>query len=108
MLSSFGEQANSFAQRANDIAQSDEENLVRLRAIEFLALIGQENPSQLLPALLISAANEVEATIILNTAVLLRDFTEYGIQIDSEMIPLSLSDPQRLNIDRRLNYLSSD
>ena len=108
VLSSFGEQANSFAQRANDIAQSDEENLVRLRAIEFLALIGKENPSQLLPALLISAANEVEATIILNTAVLLRDFTEYDIQIDSEMIPLSLSDPQRLNIDRRLNYLSSD
>ena len=70
VLSSFGEQANSFAQRANDIAQSDEENLVRLRAIEFLALIGKENPSQLLPALLISAANEVEATIILNTAVL--------------------------------------
>ena len=102
VLSSFGEQANSFAQRANDIAQSDEENLVRLRAIEFLALIGRENPSQLLPALLISAANEVEATIILNTAVLLRDFTEYDIQIDSEMIPLSLTGPQRLNIDRRL------
>ena len=108
VLSSFGEQANSFAQRANDIAQSDDENLVRLRAIEFLALIGRENPSQLLPALLISAANEVEATIILNTAVLLRDFTEYDIQIDSEMIPLSLTSPQRLNIDRRLDYLSSD
>ena len=108
VLSSFGEQANSFAQRANDIAQSDDENLVRLRAIEFLALIGKENPSQLLPALLISSANEVEATIILNTAVLLRDFTEYGIQIDSGMITLSLSGPQRLNIDRRLNYLSPD
>ena len=108
VLSSFGEQANIYAQRANDIAQSDDENLVRLRAIEFLALIGRENPSQLLPALLISAANEVEATIILNTAVLLRDFTEYDIQIDSEMIPLSLTSPQRLNIDRRLDYLSSD
>ena len=108
VLSSFGEQANIYAQRANDIAQSDDENLVRLRAIEFLALIGRENPSQLLPALLISAANEVEATIILNTAVLLRDFTEYDIQIDSEMIPLSLTGPQRLNIDRRLDYLSSD
>ena len=108
VLSTFGEQADRFIQRANDIAKSDDENLVRLRAIEFLALIGQENPSQLLPALLASAANEVEATIILNTAVLLRDFTEYDIQIESEMIPPSLSGPQLLNIDRRLNYLSSD
>ena len=108
VLSTFGEQADRFIQRANDIAKSDDENLVRLRAIEFLALIGQENPSQLLPALLASAANEVEATIILNTAVLLRDFTEDDIQIESEMIPPSLSGPQLLNIDRRLNYLSSD
>ena len=108
VLSTFGEQDNRFIQKASGIAQSDDENLVRLRAIEFLALIGQENPSQLLPALLASASNEVEATIILNTAVLLRDFTNYEIQIDSGMIPSSLSGTQLLNIDRRVNYLSSD
>ena len=108
MLSTFGEQDNRLIQKASGIAQSDDENLVRLRAIEFLALIGQENPSQLLPALLASASNEVEATIILNTAVLLRDFTNYEIQIDSGMIPSSLSGAQLLNIDRRVNYLSSD
>ena len=108
VLSAFGEQANSFVQRAYHIAQNDEENLVRLRAIEFLALIGQENPSQLLPALLTNAANEVEATIILNTAVLLKDFAGYDILIDDEMIPTSFGSEQRLNIDRRLNYLLSN
>ena len=108
VLSAFGEQANSFVQRAYHIAQNDEENLVRLRAIEFLALIGQENPSQLLPALLTNAANEVEATIILNTAVLLKDFAGYEILIDDEMIPASFGSEQRLNIDRRLNYLLSN
>ena len=108
VLSAFGEQANSFVQRAYFIAQNDEENLVRLRAIEFLALIGQENPSQLLPALLTNAVNEVEATIILNTAVLLKDFAGYDILIDDEMIPASFGSAQRLNIDRRLNYLLSN
>ena len=108
VLSAFGEQANSFVQRAYHIAQNDEENLVRLRAIEFLALIGQENPSQLLPALLTNAVNEVEATIILNTAVLLKDFAGYEILIDDEMIPASFGSEQRLNIDRRLNYLLSN
>ena len=71
-------------------------------------MIGQENPSQLLPALLTNAAKEDEATLILNTAVLLKDFAGYEILIDDEMIPASFGSEQRLNIDRRLNYLLSN
>ena len=39
---------------------------------------------------------------------LLKDLAGYDILIDDEMIPASFGSEQRLNIDRRLNYLLSN
>jgi len=105
VLSSFGEEARSFIEIAQQLARSDEENLVRVRAAEFLALIDEVNPEAVILDSLANANNEVEAVIILNSVVLLRDFKGYEFSIDPDIFPANWRDTERSNVNRRLAYL---
>ena len=73
VCSAFGEQASVFYSKANDLAAKDENRLVRMRAAEFLALTGQADPRPVLVDILNKTTDPVEANLILNTVVLLRD-----------------------------------
>jgi arylsulfatase A-like enzyme len=59
--------------KAKALAADDAELLVRARAAEFLALVGAADPGPVLEDVLLRSESTVEANLILNTAVLLRD-----------------------------------
>ena len=73
VCSSFGEEAAPFYEQARTLAKSDADLLVRTRAAEFLALTEQENPQNVLTDVLRQSTDPIEANLILNTVVLLRD-----------------------------------
>lgn len=73
VCSTHGQAAAAFAPQARRIAAKDTERLVRVRATEFLALIGADDPHPVIASALQEAADPVEANLILNTVVMLRD-----------------------------------
>jgi len=73
VCSGFGKQAGKFVPAAKALAAKDAEPLVRVRAAEFLALIGAAEPQKVLMDVLATAEHPLEALLTLNTVVLLRD-----------------------------------
>jgi arylsulfatase A-like enzyme len=106
VCSSFMEEAKSFVTRARTIAAQDTENLVRVRAAEFLGLIKEEDPAPVIIEVLAHANNEVEAYLTLNTVVLLKDLSGYNFKIDPEIFPAEWRAAERSEVNRRLGYLN--
>ena len=105
--SSHGKAALSFADKAKDLARNDEENLVRVRAAEFLALVdapdSRELATEVITQSLKNARHGVEANLILNTVVLLRDGPQnYQFDVPEDF---KTSKPGVAEVDRRLLYL---
>ncbi len=73
VCSAHGKSAIPLLDKAKSLAADDPELLVRARAAEFLGLIGAVNPVAVLEDVLLESESIVEANLILNTAVLLRD-----------------------------------
>lgn len=103
--SSFYEKAKSFTAKAKHMAANDSENLVRVRAAEFLGLIKAEDPSPVIIDVLSRANNEVEAFLTLNSVVLLKDLSGYDFDIDPEIFPAEWRKEERSDVNRRLGYL---
>lgn len=82
--STFGKQASDFYKKARDIAANDPNRLVRVRAAEFLGLAGAADPMPTIYSALDQCSDPIEANLILNTAVVLRDGA--GVKIDPETI----------------------
>jgi arylsulfatase A-like enzyme len=106
VCSSFGDEAKSFVGKAKAIAAQDSENLVRVRAAEFLGLIGEEDPAPVIKEVLAHANNEVEAFLTLNTVVLLKDLKGWEFDIDPEIFPAAWRKEVRSDVNRRLGYLN--
>jgi arylsulfatase A-like enzyme len=79
--SAFGEQAAPLFGKARELAASDANLLVRTRAAECLALAGAADPRPVLTDVLNKCTDPIEANLILNTVVLLRD-GKPGIDFD--------------------------
>jgi arylsulfatase A-like enzyme len=71
--SSYDESAKPFVHRAKQLAASDPELLVRVRAAEFLGLIEAADPRPVIMDTLAKTESGVEANLVLNSLVLLRD-----------------------------------
>jgi hypothetical protein len=71
--SSHGDDAQSMVAKAKELAATDDELLVRVRAAEFLGLVGAADPQPTVLHCLEQTTSPVEANLILNTLVLLRD-----------------------------------
>lgn len=105
--STHGRAAAELAPLARRIAADDPERLVRVRAAEFLALIGAGDPHPVLARALQDAADPVEANLILNTVVMLRDGPAgYGGAIEAEWFPAEWLAAPRNQFLLRLEYLS--
>jgi len=105
VCSSFGEEAKSFVKTAKKLSAKDKDNLVRMRAAEFLGLIGAQDPQKTIYATLKASTTLVEANLILNTATVLRDGPRaYEFQLEAEMFPAEWREDPRSNVNRRLNY----
>jgi hypothetical protein len=104
VCSCFGDDAQQFVGLAKEMAAHDATLLVRTRAAEFLGLIGAADPEPVMREILAQCRNGVEASLILNSMVVLRDGEPgYRFAITSDHI-----DPSIRNFDsvlRRLEYL---
>jgi len=80
--SAFGEQAAPFYEKAETIAAQDEVSYVRIRAAEFLGLTGAADPRPIMNDVLAKVSDPMEANLILNSVVLLKDAG--AIEFDAE------------------------
>ena len=74
--SAFGSQAMDLSAAIRKRAESDQHNLVRARAAEFLGLTGQTGAEAILIKCVNDASSGIEAGLILNSVALLRDHSE--------------------------------
>ena len=90
---------------AKNIAANDAELLVRVRAAEFLGLIGAADPRATIMAALAKTESGVEAALILNTLVLLRDGNPgYAFKVAAP--DLTAAARREPLVQRRLQYLT--
>ena len=104
--SSHGSAASEFFETAESICAHDSENLVRVRAAEFLALAKDADVRDVIEGALQRARHGVEANLILNSLVLLRDGTT-GLRFN---IPDDYRKPRpgMAEVERRLLYLNEE
>jgi arylsulfatase A-like enzyme len=102
--SAFGAEASPLAERIRQMAHHDENPLVRTRAAEFLGLTGLEDPRPVLTDVLKKTTDPVEANLILNTVVLLRDGRP---RLTFDLSPLRETPwfTAQGEVSRRVNYL---
>ena len=81
--SSFGRQASPFFEKADALAKSDPEPLVRVRAAEFLGLSDARDPRPVIEDVLCNTDDPAMANLVLNTVVVLKD-SEPGYAFDME------------------------
>ena len=109
VCSSFGKEAWSFTETAKNLVKNDANNLVRVRAAEFLALIGAVKPQKAIYLSLKNAESEVEANLILNTVTLLQDGQPgYKFNINPGIFPKEWRSNVRGNVSRRLAYFTGE
>ncbi len=72
VCSTFGKKASNFVKKAEKMADEDPNNLVRIRAIEFLGLSGIHVEERDILDLIRNANSETEANLMLNSVALLK------------------------------------
>lgn len=104
--SSFGNQANKFYKKAQQISRKEKESLVKMRAIEFLALNQQPIDKQLIINLLKTAKSKTEANLLLNSVALIKSMQpDFSIDIPKSMFPKEwVAKPNDL-VNRRADFI---
>lgn len=108
VCSSFGNEASSFHKTARKIMLSDDDNLVRIRAAEFLALNHQKVNPDIIMEIIKKAPNKTEANLILNSIALIKTLRpDFNINI-----PKSMFDPNWVKkaddlVNRRVDFINS-
>jgi arylsulfatase A-like enzyme len=98
----FGERANELAGEVQPLL-TDKSMTVRIRAAEFLGLVGKTNPQRVLTEVVNTTDNPVIATEALNSVVWFRDFFDDRYPVArSDFHPVS----KGADIDDRLNYIN--
>jgi len=107
VCSAHGRAAEPLVPAAQSLAASDPENLVRVRAAEFLGLIGKADPRPVVMDALARADSPLDAGLILNTLVLLRDGKPgYAFELTRDTpIGGNTDAPGKAIIKSRLEYL---
>jgi hypothetical protein len=104
--SCFGTEAKEFFNTAKSLCSHDD-LLVRTRAAEFLGLSGAMNPAPVILEALGETYDPIEALLILNSLVLLRDGTPaYTFNLSELKLHTEVSGDAQ--VQRRMEYLSTD
>lgn len=104
--STFGEEALSLGKLARKKGLKDPDNLVRVRAAEYLALTtGADMRAHLVASLQQSKSLE-EANLVLNTITLLHDYTDLKFELDENLVKPEWVKESRSNVARRMAYLT--
>jgi len=103
VCSTHGKAAGEFIEEAKALAAKDPDPLIRVRAAEFLGLIGAADPRAVLMDVLATTGDPLVALLCLNTIVLLRDGERgYVFTITKKDIKA-----KHQYIDWRLKYLTA-
>jgi len=98
--SCFGMQAKSLATQVHPLL-TDADDMVRVRAAEFLGIVRQADPRPTLYDVLANNGSNAAAAITMNTLVFLRDHHQYEFDVTS----LKVKSTEPL-VQRRLEYLA--
>jgi len=105
VCSSQGAAAREFVPAAKNLAADDSNRLVRVRAAEFLGLIGAADPQAVIIDAIHKSNSAIEVGLMLNTVALLRDGKPgYKFAIDKATISPAMRNND--TVQRRLEYLS--
>ncbi|MCA9086706.1 MAG: sulfatase [Planctomycetaceae bacterium] len=101
----FGKDAESLSGLAEHLADQNLHGLLKVRAAEFLATIGKRDPQPALIDAIRHASSDIEAGLMLNSAVFLKDGpTKSEISISGQDLPSGFS--KNDTVARRLEYLN--
>ncbi|MDF1571206.1 MAG: sulfatase [Bacteroidales bacterium] len=104
VCSSFATPDRELVQVAREITATDPELLNRVRAAEYLGLIGIDSPVKTMTDALYASVNGTEALQIFNSIVLMQDGEPgYVFELDPERINEEVRN--HLQVSRRLEYL---
>lgn len=105
----FGNKALENTEKINFIFENDPENLVRMRAAEFMLLNNLKISKSEINSLLKSSNYEAEANLMLNTLANIKTKnSDYILELSKEVFPDNWLPPIRNEnalVNRRLNYL---
>ena len=109
VCTSFGEKAKTLVSQIKKMANRDNENLVRARAIEYLMLNQESFDAKIIDELLKNAKSETEANLILNSIGLIKNLNpHFKFNLSKEIFPLEWYDKPNDLINRRMNYLMNN
>ncbi len=103
--SCLGQAAAPLADVAARLHTDDSHRLTRVRAAQFLAILGKRDPVPTIYRELANTPSEVEALEILNIAVFCRDALQPSRTIDPERLRFGFSVPPKSEVQRRVEYL---
>ncbi len=105
--SSFADEAASLAPLAEKFADQNLHGLVKVRAAEFLGLIGKRDPQADILSALSNASSGIEAGLILNSLVLLKDCEPgYEFTVSKDLFRPGVANND--TVKRRLEYLTGE
>lgn len=109
VCSAFGEKASSCFDKAQKMAQDDPENLVRIRAVEFLGLNHKAINNRLILDILKNARSESEATLILNSVALLKMLSpDFKITLTDTLFDPEWIDEEEDLVRRRIQFINGE
>jgi len=109
VCSSFGEAASPFFKMAVKMAQEDKENLVRLRAVEFLGLYDQKVPEKLIVNIVKNAKSEVETNLVLNSIALLKMVKpDFSTTLPKRMFSKEWVDQEGDLVNERIGFINQE
>ena len=107
VCSSFGSDAATCFKKAKQLAENDTENLVRMRAIEFLALNKQDINIDNLLQIIRSAKTKTEANLILNSVALMKTQNpEFEIAIPRTYFDEAWIKKENDLVSRRIDFIN--
>lgn len=109
VCSSYGGEAKPFFKMAVQMSKEDKENLVRLRAVEFLLLQEQNVPNDLILKIVENAKSETETNLILNSVALLKTVkSDFKINIPKSIFLPEWYDQEKDLVNRRVDFINKE
>ena len=107
--SSFGTEASEHLEKINFLFKNDSENLVRIRAAEYLMLNDFNIDSREINNLLKNVKSETEANLMLNSLALIKTKNpNYKLDFSKSFYPEKWFETENKLVNRRLNYLTNN
>ena len=107
VCSSLGKEASTFGEIALEIAKKDSENLVRIRAAEFLTLNDYPVATDIFDEILKNAKSETEANLVLNSIALIKTVRPgFNINIAKSMFPSEWLEKEGDLVRRRIEFIN--